>query len=148
MDLRKALHRSGLRFWKHRRPIRGLRCEADLVFPRLRLAVFVDGCFWHGCAQHKSMPVANAEWWEAKLSGNISRDRTNDELLRRAGWVVVRLWEHQSMAEMVDEVTSAVQAIRKQGQRPPLSGYAANVGEPRLDTIARRLPDPGERRPG
>jgi DNA mismatch endonuclease (patch repair protein) len=114
LDLRRALQRIGLRFWKNRRPIHGLRCEADIVFPRLRLAIFVDGCFWHGCSEHKSLPLANADWWQAKLSRNVTRDHENNELLLGAGWTVVRLWEHESIEDMVSRVTDAIKAIRRQ----------------------------------
>jgi DNA mismatch endonuclease (patch repair protein) len=114
LELRKALQRVGLRFWKNRRPIRGLRCEADVVFPRLRLAVFVDGCFWHGCSEHKSLPVAHGDWWRAKLSRTVTRDRENNDLLARAGWTVVRLWEHESIEDMVSRVTGAINTIRQQ----------------------------------
>jgi DNA mismatch endonuclease, patch repair protein len=129
IELRRALHRAGYRFRKHRRPIRGLRCEADIVFIGLRLAVFVDGCFWHGCREHKTIPVAHGEWWTAKLNGNVARDRQNDELLRTSGWMVLRLWEHTSLDEMVRQVTSAV-AQRRRAFRPPVRASSGTGAGP------------------
>ena len=102
--LRSALHRAGLRFFKHRRPVAGLRCEADIVFPGRRVAVFVDGCFWHGCPEHATFPKTNAEWWARKLDANRRRDLANENALTAAGWTVVRIWEHESMANAVNRV--------------------------------------------
>lgn len=68
--------------------------KPDFVFPRARLAIFVDGCFWHGCPQHKSAPVSNTEFWTAKLQRNVSRDRLVNRTLAKAGWKVVRIWQH------------------------------------------------------
>lgn len=112
VELRRALHRKGLRFWKHRRPLAMLRCEADVVFPRLKLAVFVNGCFWHGCPVHASWPVSHAEFWKGKLEGNQARDRWQDAQLAASGWTVLRLWEHQSLTEMTCEVEEAVARLR------------------------------------
>lgn len=109
VKLRSALHRRGLRFWKNRRPVPGLRCNADVVFPRQKVAVFVNGCFWHGCPQHATWPVTNEEFWRRKIEGNRERDQLQARELAAAGWTVVRLWEHQSLDEMVDEVVSAVE---------------------------------------
>jgi DNA mismatch endonuclease (patch repair protein) len=98
--LRSVLHRRGLRFRKHVRPIRGLRCRPDIVFTRQRIAVFVDGCFWHRCPLHGSAPRANGEWWQRKLDANVARDRRNDEALRDTGWVVLRFWAHETIEDM------------------------------------------------
>jgi len=129
IELRRALHRAGLRFWKHRRPLEGVRCEADILFPRLRLVVLVDGCFWHCCPEHKSLPAVNRDWWTAKLQGNATRDRQNDQLLRDAAWTVVRLWEHESTDEMVAQVLSTVQALRS----------TLSVGSKRGGPVTRRV---------
>jgi DNA mismatch endonuclease (patch repair protein) len=101
LALRSALHRQGLRFFKHRRPCRELRCEADVVFPRIRLAVFLDGCFWHGCPRHGSIPYANRAFWVAKISTTQRRDARNAKMLRSRGWYVLRLWEHVAVDKMV-----------------------------------------------
>src|SRR4051794_31087677 len=79
--LRSALHRRGLRFRKHVQPIASLRCRADVVFPGAKVAVFVDGCFWHRCPIHATFPKANAAWWKAKLDETHQRDRRNDAVL-------------------------------------------------------------------
>ncbi|MDA8340933.1 MAG: very short patch repair endonuclease [Actinomycetota bacterium] len=101
VELRSALHAAGLRFRKHHRPIPGARCEVDVAFTRLLLAVQLDGCFWHGCPEHATRPVTNAAWWSTKLDGTVARDRENDRLLRSHGWEVLRFWEHQPVDEIV-----------------------------------------------
>jgi DNA mismatch endonuclease (patch repair protein) len=83
--LRSHLHRLGLRFRKHARPLPALRCTADVLFPRQRVAVFVDGCFWHGCPEHGRVPRSNRAYWEPKLARNVERDRRNDRALSEAG---------------------------------------------------------------
>jgi DNA mismatch endonuclease (patch repair protein) len=116
VDLRRALHRVGLRFRKHRRPLPAIRCEADVVFPRLKVAVFVNGCFWHACPDHATWPVVNAAFWTPKIEGNRARDLKNDRLLTDSGWTVVRLWEHQPIEEMVEAVNDAtIEARRRLG---------------------------------
>ena len=112
LALRSELHKRGLRFRKHQRPVPGLRCQADLVFPRERVAVFVDGCFWHRCPDHGELPAANREWWRTKLARTWDRDRRNDAALAAAGWHVVRVWEHQPADEAADLVESAVASRR------------------------------------
>lgn len=95
LALRRALHARGLRYRKHVAPLAGLRCRADVVFSAAKVAVFVDGCFWHSCPEHRTQPRANGEWWKAKLGRTWQRDRMNDEALRAASWTVVRVWEHE-----------------------------------------------------
>ena len=105
--LRRELHRRGWRFFVDR-PLRdGSRCRPDLLFPRLGVAVFVDGCFWHYCPQHTHLQNANAEYWLAKLLANRQRDARHDAALRDDGWIVVRVWEHSS----VDEVVASTEAV-------------------------------------
>jgi DNA mismatch endonuclease (patch repair protein) len=105
--LRRDLHSRGLRFRVDDAPIAGVRRRADVVFSRARLAVFVDGCFWHSCPKHASQPKANAAWWAAKLAANVARDRDTDDRLRRAGWQVVRVWEHEDPQAAADVVWQA-----------------------------------------
>lgn len=93
--LRSLLHRRGLRFRVDVSPIPGVRRRADLVFPRARVAVFVDGCFWHGCPQHATWPKANADFWREKIETNRQRDEDTNRKFAEAGWVVVRVWEHE-----------------------------------------------------
>lgn len=105
--LRRELHRRGLRF-RVDHPIQGLpRRRADVVFTRARIAVFVDGCFWHGCPEHATRPVNNTEWWATKLARNVERDRDTDERLRTVGWTVLRFWEHADPVEAADVVEGA-----------------------------------------
>jgi len=106
--IRQELHREGLRFFKHRRPIATLRCYADALFPTWRLAVFVDGCFWHGCPTHATRPATNATWWATKLDRNIQRDRSNDDALIAAGWTVLRIWEHEPPSDAAHKVIEAL----------------------------------------
>jgi DNA mismatch endonuclease (patch repair protein) len=101
-----------MRFWIHRRPLPGLRAEPDIVFPRIRLAVFVDGCFWHGCPEHATRPVTNADWWGRKLDGNEARDRRNNESLEAAGWTVLRVWEHEPLAQTVETIRETAARLR------------------------------------
>lgn len=97
LRLRRELHRRGFRFRvDYRIDVNGGWCRPDLVFTRARVAVFVDGCFWHSCPIHATHPAANRDWWRAKLDANVARDRRNDASLEAAGWNVIRVWEHES----------------------------------------------------
>ena len=89
--------------------IPGTRRKADLAFTRAKVAVFVDGCFWHCCPEHATWPKANGEWWKAKLDANVVRDRDTDERLRHAGWRVVRFWEHEDMQEAASTVAGLLE---------------------------------------
>ncbi|HEX2038782.1 MAG TPA: DNA mismatch endonuclease Vsr [Acidimicrobiales bacterium] len=106
--LRSLLHRMGLRFRVHRRPVPGVRREADLVFAGPRVAVFVDGCFWHRCPDHATSPRNNGAWWAAKLAANAARDADTDRRLSEAGWAVVRVWEHEEPAAAAARVATVV----------------------------------------
>jgi DNA mismatch endonuclease (patch repair protein) len=87
-----------------------LRRRADVVFPRRRVAVFVDGCFWHGCPEHATSPKHNAEWWKEKLAANVRRDRDTDRRLSEAGWLVFRIWEHEDPRTAADRIERALRA--------------------------------------
>lgn len=102
--LRQALHRRGLRYFVDRAPLKGMRRRADLVFPKRKVAVYVDGCFWHSCPIHATKPRNNAQWWADKLAANVTRDRDTDDKLLAEGWRVVRIWEHEDPAEAADRV--------------------------------------------
>lgn len=110
LALRRVLHGRGLRYRVGVRPIRELRGAADIVFTRARVAVYVDGCFWHMCPEHSTMPANNAAWWKAKLEGNRARDRRTDALLDSQGWHVVRVWEHEDPEEAAERVVAALEA--------------------------------------
>lgn len=113
--LRSFLHARGLRFrvdlpiaTGHGRPVR-----PDIVFTRARLAVFVDGCYWHGCPRHHQPSKSNVAYWQAKIARNRERDRRNDLRLSRAGWAVLRFWEHDDPAEAAAAIDAAVQSSRR-----------------------------------
>lgn len=95
LRLRSILHRQGLRYRVSTRPLPELRRTADIVFTKVRVAVFVDGCFWHGCPEHLRPASRNPEFWREKIEANKSRDEETDRLLEEAGWTVVRVWEHE-----------------------------------------------------
>lgn len=107
-ELRSQLHQRGLRFRKHFAPLPGLRCRPDVVFTRQRVAIFVDGCFWHRCPIHGTEPKANQSYWRPKLDANVARDRRNDALLAEAGWRVLRFWAHQPVDDIAHAVTRAL----------------------------------------
>ena len=111
MALRHELHRLGLRYRVDRAVVPGVRRRADVIFTRARLAIFVDGCFWHGCPKHGTRPKANAEWWDSKLQANVARDRDTDARLIAAGWKVVRLWEHEDMRASALKIRSLIRTI-------------------------------------
>jgi DNA mismatch endonuclease (patch repair protein) len=107
LAVRRAVHARGLRYFVNRRPVKDLRRTADLVFPGPRVAVFVDGCFWHGCPEHHTISRTNAEYWAGKVRSNRDRDRETDSVLTEAGWEVVRIWEHtppEQAAQLIEVV--------------------------------------------
>jgi DNA mismatch endonuclease (patch repair protein) len=107
--LRSALHRRGFRFRKdHRLDLEGARVRPDIVFTRAKVAVFVDGCFWHACPLHFTAPKTNTSYWGPKLQRNVDRDARAGRVLADEGWRVVRVWEHLSLPEAVEAVTSAL----------------------------------------
>ncbi len=98
--------------WRRKRPVFG---NPDFVFPQSKLAVFVDGCFWHGCRSHLRLPVANRDYWMQKISSNQIRDQNTVRALRHAGWRVLRIWEHEldSSQQVVRRLTNALSPSRK-----------------------------------
>jgi len=110
LALRRELHRRGLRYRVGTAPLPGLRRRADVVFTRRRIAVFVDGCFWHRCPEHGTQPRNNFDWWQAKLDRNVERDRHTDAALLAAGWRVVRVWEHEDPAAAAAAIAAQVAA--------------------------------------
>lgn len=108
LAVRRALFSSGLRYRKHY-PVPGRpRRSIDIAFPARRLAVFIDGCFWHGCVLHKSVPKSNEAWWSAKLEQNKQRDAETTSLLTEQNWRVLRFWEHDPVEEVVRAVRNAL----------------------------------------
>jgi DNA mismatch endonuclease (patch repair protein) len=112
MEIRRRLHALGFRFRVDRRPVADLRRRADIVFGAARVAVFIDGCFWHGCPSHVRWPKANARWWRVKIESNVARDRDTDQRLNEAGWHVVRIWEHEPGEDAVQSIAAALAGRR------------------------------------
>ena len=110
--LRSALHARGLRF-RNDLPIRTPErlVRPDVVFTRARVAVFLDGCFWHCCPLHGNTPRANADYWRPKLARSVARDRDVDAALRQAGWTVVRAWEHEETDAVAEKVKGVVKHV-------------------------------------
>ena len=104
--VRRALHRHGLRFRVHVRPIPSLRRSGDIVFTKCRVVVLIDGCFFHGCPIHYVPPKTRTDVWTAKIQGNVARDLETSALFEAEGWVVLRFWEH----EPVDRVVAQIEA--------------------------------------
>ena len=115
LRIRSLVHRSGLRFRVDARPLPRLRRTADLVFRPVEVAVFVDGCYWHGCPEHFVQPKTNSEFWKEKIGRNIERDRDTDSILRDAGWTVIRIWEHEEPEAAAAEIVELVR--RKRAER-------------------------------
>jgi DNA mismatch endonuclease (patch repair protein) len=116
--LRRRLHAAGLRFRKVIPPEAELRCKADVVFPRQKVCVFIDGCFWHRCPAHFKLPKANSAWWEEKIQATVERDGRQQQLLESRGWTVLRFWEHCITPTAVDEAVCLVEAAVRQRNRP------------------------------
>lgn len=112
LAIRSELHRRGLRYRVDRRPEKDIRSRADIVFGPARVAVFVDGCFWHRCPEHGTLPVNNREWWATKLGENSARDRSVTHALSERGWVVMRIWEHENPIEAARRIEDTVRSRR------------------------------------
>jgi DNA mismatch endonuclease (patch repair protein) len=133
LALRRELHRRGARYRTNMRVdlADGRRVRPDVVFTAARLAVFVDGCFWHGCGEHRSIPKRNTEFWRQKIEATRRRDKRNDGWLVAEGWLVVRLWEHVPAKDAADAVLLAVAHARQD-----ISGWVTSP----QDGISRDLP--------
>jgi DNA mismatch endonuclease (patch repair protein) len=117
--LRSAAHALGLRFKVSTRPLPKVRRTADSVFTRVRLAVFLDGCYWHGCPEHHTLSATNTAYWTDKLETNRRRDRQTDQWLREAGWEVLRVWEYEDpttaalrVREVYDRLSKEIEEAR------------------------------------
>lgn len=109
LALRSALHGRGLRYRVNAKPTKELACRADVVFRRQKVAVFVDGCFWHACPDHGKSPQTNASYWSAKIARNVERDRRTNAELAAAGWAVIRVWEHEPPEDAARKVIDALE---------------------------------------
>ncbi|MFJ8956141.1 very short patch repair endonuclease [Streptomyces sp. NPDC102381] len=110
--VRRLVHAQGLRYRVAARPLPDLRRTADLVFRPAKVAVFIDGCYWHGCPDHYVPPKTNSGYWSDKVARNIARDRDTDQKLRDAGWLVLRFWEHEPSHESADQIAAEVRRRR------------------------------------
>lgn len=110
--IRQLVHASGLRYRVAARPLPSLRRTADMVFGPAKVAVFIDGCYWHGCPEHYVPPKTNSGYWSEKVVRNMTRDRDTDEQLRDAGWVVLRFWEHEDSDSCARQITAMVRERR------------------------------------
>jgi len=119
--LRRELHKRGLRF---RVQLRTLPGRPDIAFTRARIAVFVDGCFWHRCPIHGTAPKNNRTWWAAKLDANVARDRRKDQNLRDLGWLPIHIWEHEDPVIAAD----VIEAQRQRRLDDPAAGHPDHVG--------------------
>lgn len=128
LAVRKIVHNAGLRYRVDHRPIPGLNRRADLVFTRARVAVFIDGCFWHGCPRHHTTAVTNAAFWSEKVESNRARDAETNGLITTAGWQVLRFWEHEVPTDVAVVIIETVRRRvagrgRAKGDSPsPASG--------------------------
>ena len=108
LAVRRILHAEGLRYRVNVRPVPGLRRTADIVFTRAKVAVFIDGCFWHGCPDHYQRPTSNRSYWDPKVARNKERDSDTTLQLEGEGWVVLRFWEHQRPADVAMAVAGSL----------------------------------------
>ena len=119
MKLRRELYKLGLRYRVDVRPLKNVRRTADVVFRSARVAVFVDGCFWHSCPVHGNTPKTNRNWWAKKLARTRYRDADTDARLEAAGWIVVRIWEHEASATIAPRIYELVKSRLPIQESPP-----------------------------
>ncbi|WP_326817166.1 very short patch repair endonuclease [Streptomyces sp. NBC_01762] len=116
--VRKLLHAAGYRYRINERVPGMSRRTIDIAFTRAKVAVMIDGCFWHGCPEHATQPKANSEWWRVKLDRNMARDVETTEHLTAAGWTVLRFWEHEAPSRVADRVAETVDRERSVQRTP------------------------------
>lgn len=119
--LRRELYRRGLRYRVDFEVLKKPRRVADIAFPGLRIAIFVDGCFWHGCPEHATWPKQNAEFWLQKIETNRHRDVDTNERLRSIGWTVLRFWEHEPASSAADIIAKLITTTRSKRCESPIS---------------------------
>jgi DNA mismatch endonuclease (patch repair protein) len=115
MAIRRLVHAAGFRYRVDARPLPGARHTADMIFTRARVAVFIDGCWWHGCFEHYRPPASNVAYWTGKVTRNRERDQLANEALIAAGWTVVRIWEHEEPASAALRIEAAVRGATAAG---------------------------------
>lgn len=114
--VRRSAHALGLRYRVNARPEPSLNRTADLLFTRARVAVFIDGCYWHGCPEHCVLPATNAEFWAAKIDRNRERDLDTTVRLEALGWRVMRFWSHDRPDRVAQAIREAVPVVRRRGE--------------------------------
>lgn len=115
MAIRRLVHAAGLRYRVDARPVPTARHTADMIFTRARVAVFIDGCWWHGCADHYRPPASNTTYWSGKVARNRERDQRANAVLAAAGWTVVRIWEHEAPEAAARRIEAAVRGVAATG---------------------------------
>lgn len=124
--LRRDLYRRGLRYRVDFEVLKKTRRVADIAFPGLRIAIFVDGCFWHGCPEHATWPKQNTEFWRQKIETNRARDTDTNERLRNIGWTVLRSWEHEPPTEAAEIVVQTVAMGKSKHGASSVSSHKKN----------------------
>ncbi|WP_202909946.1 very short patch repair endonuclease [Mycobacteroides abscessus] len=138
-EVRARLHARGFRYRVNVRPVRELRRTADIVFRPTKVAVMIDGCFWHGCPEHYRPATIRSDFWQAKVRENTSRDSQTNLLLAEHGWLVLRYWEHEDPDAVVASIVTAVTTRRASLERgrsstPPAGSLNAMTRLPRRHT--------------
>jgi DNA mismatch endonuclease (patch repair protein) len=110
--IRSAIHRRGLRYRVDAKPLKELNRRADIIFRSIKVAVFIDGCFWHGCPIHGTQAKANAEFWRVKIRQNRERDADTNKRLEEAGWKVIRIWEHEDPEDASEKIYNIIRQCR------------------------------------
>ncbi|QQC89477.1 very short patch repair endonuclease [Streptomyces alfalfae] len=118
--IRRLVHAQGLRYRVAAKPLPDLRRTADMVFRSTQVAVFIDGCYWHGCPEHYVPPKTNSGYWSDKVIRNVTRDRDTDQRLTEAGWLVLRFWEHEPAEKCAAEIAAAV--LKRRAHAPKNDG--------------------------
>ena len=115
LAVRRLLHAEGLRYRVNTRPLPELRRTADIVFRAKRIAVFIDGCYWHGCPEHYVASKSNRGYWKAKIEANVARDAETNDVLSEAGWTVLRYWSHDHPAKTAGSISKSVRSASHGG---------------------------------
>jgi DNA mismatch endonuclease (patch repair protein) len=135
--LRSALHRKGLRFRVDVKPVKELNRRADIVFRSAKVAIFVDGCFWHGCPIHGTQAKANAVFWRNKIRQNQKRDVNTTKRLREAGWKVIRVWEHEAPIRTAEKIHNIIEKRLLHKHHPDQSHRSSGLFLPSAPLRAR-----------
>ncbi|TQM31296.1 very short patch repair endonuclease [Nocardia bhagyanarayanae] len=129
LAVRRRLHGEGLRYRIAVAPVPGLRRRADIVFTRARIAVFIDGCFWHGCPAHGRQSFKrNVDYWRTKIAMNVARDRETNSRLKSEGWTVLRYWEHEDADLVARDIVRIVRQAQLRPTKGPRSSLTRGLG--------------------